>query len=448
MPTETVRENRIAPGHELATLLAPMGVEAFLTQHLGKTPLFIKGSPEKLAHLFGGPLTKRDFFDAVYETANDPLCPLEISSLRRGVVGEDGKVQQHVSRKIRADEAEAHFAMGANLAVDGLVVPRIGSAVAALKTQLQHAGDAQFTAILSPGGVGFPPHIDSSSQFFVQSEGRKRYRVSAAPVVEWPRGSTVFAQDGGVASSDHALEEWETPPIVDTEHLIEFEMEPGDILYCPPGTIHATEALGAYCVNLVVFFDKVSFLKLATQVFDTLLMSKPEWRHLPNPEYGECPEGELPPSVERFFDERLRELREVLNGLDAKSFLLHSEWKKMLADPGKITTGTLARARMKEPGGTVRPDDLLQLAGMPLTSAKCVTAEGEAVLNVYFGRQELSVRGEWVPFLETLLRTHEFRADESLYWAGKDAPPYPWSTVGEYLEILTDIGILVRKERW
>jgi hypothetical protein len=324
----------------LIDLLSPITPASFTAEYWCRKPLFIKGSPDKLQRMIPGGFSREDFYRAVREAASKRVKGFRLwASSQNGLSPSDNG--RRTSFSIEPDRMEAIFLSGANVAADSIIDTRVSTFTAALKAQLNHPGDVAITATLSPRGNGWPPHIDRTSALFIQCEGRKRFLFSPEPVAQWPRGNVMFSGDGTVESYEQEIEPWEEIESIDIESLIEVVLEPGDLLFAPPGTVHATEALSDSSLNINLLFEHVNFLTLINQVLERSLISNPAWRHLPPVNSVSARPGQLPAEAAEFFAARLAELRDALDVLSAEAPELNCQWQKLIADQGeKRTTKT------------------------------------------------------------------------------------------------------------
>src|SRR5262245_48483150 len=173
-------------GRALSALLDPISPDTFFAEYWERKPLFIKGGLEKLERLIPGGFTRAHFSEAVREAEGKQVRGFRLWAQR----------QKERNLPIRCDEIDAMIAEGSNIATELPSDRRVGNIVAALKADLQHSGDISYAATLSPGGQGWPLHIDRSINLSIQCEGRKRFVVSQEPVLEWPNGSIGFTGDG------------------------------------------------------------------------------------------------------------------------------------------------------------------------------------------------------------------------------------------------------------
>ena len=445
-PVAARRRPRRHAGRELESLLAPYTPATFLDEYWGQKPLFIKGDADKLRRLFGGPFTRADFTAAVLRASEQQAKDFRLRACNPHGLEPGGGGP--TSRRIRPDEIEAVFAGGANVAAENIADERLARFVAALKAQMGHFGEAGVTASMSPAGLGWPPHFDRTSVVFIQCEGRKRYLLSPAPVFPYPRSSASLDGDR-ITTYEHDAEPWEEVYDIDTGSFTEVTMEPGDILILPAGTIHGTQAVGEQSLNVNLIFYHPSFLSLLASALEDVLVSDPAWRHVPAPRASSLSgagRGELPEDTAEFFARRLGELRRALDRLTPESLALNRAWQKSLSDPGESTLSFIpqpGRACAAAPRPIARKDLLCLSSRSPVTCAAGLDEDGEPNFYMYCSSKEVSVAGEWVPFLRTLAGQSSFRAEAATRWAGAGRR-YPWKVVREYLQVLHDHGFIER----
>jgi len=92
--------------------------------------------------------------------------------------------------------------------------------------------DLMISYAVDGGGVG--PHLDSYDVFLLQAQGRRRWRIG------WP-ASTALREDAPVKL------------LAEFEPAEEYVLEPGDMLYLPPGWAHDGVALGE-CMTFSIGF--------------------------------------------------------------------------------------------------------------------------------------------------------------------------------------------------
>ncbi|HEX7858355.1 MAG TPA: cupin domain-containing protein [Sphingobium sp.] len=107
------------------------------------------------------------------------------------------------------------------------------------------------------GGVG--PHFDQYDVFLVQGLGRRRWRVGPLCDESTP---LLPHQDLRLLAGFEATEEW--------------VLEPGDILYVPPGFAHDGIAVGDDCMTYSIGFRAPSRSELITDWCDHLVADMPD----------------------------------------------------------------------------------------------------------------------------------------------------------------------------
>jgi 50S ribosomal protein L16 3-hydroxylase len=100
------------------------------------------------------------------------------------------------------------------------------------------------------GGVG--PHVDSYDVFLLQVQGRRRWRVA-------PPGDRAFVPGLPLKVLSRFAPEYD------------WVLEPGDMLYLPPGWGHEGEAVGGDCMTCSVGFRAPSDVELVREVLQRLL---------------------------------------------------------------------------------------------------------------------------------------------------------------------------------
>jgi 50S ribosomal protein L16 3-hydroxylase len=112
--------------------------------------------------------------------------------------------------------------------------------------------DVMVSYAVDGGGVG--PHFDQYDVFLVQGLGRRRWRVGA----RCDESTSLLPHDG-------------LRLLADFEPLHEWVLEPGDILYLPPGFAHDGIAVGDDCMTYSIGFRAPSRADLLSGWTDSLL---------------------------------------------------------------------------------------------------------------------------------------------------------------------------------
>src|SRR6185436_17405148 len=112
--------------------------------------------------------------------------------------------------------------------------------------------------------------------------------------------------------------------------------------------------------------------------------------------------------------------RDAIGSLSPAGPELNRQWQRSIADPGESTLAILSLGSAPPDPGPVQPWDHLRLSRKaPITHALGTgSSDGEETLDLYFADKEVSVAGEWVPFLKTMVDERRFTAESATTWAG------------------------------
>jgi hypothetical protein len=146
-----------------------------------------------------------------------------------------------IDDQVADDRVLAELAGGATLVLQALhrTWPPLVGFGTRLASELGHP--VQINAYVTPPqNQGFAPHYDVHDVFVLQVAGRKRWTIHA-PVVTDPLDNQPWEQH-----RDAVARRAGEAPLIDTE------LEPGDALYLPRGTIHSAKALGETSIHLTV----------------------------------------------------------------------------------------------------------------------------------------------------------------------------------------------------
>lgn len=127
-------------------------------------------------------------------------------------------------------------------------------AAAQLRERFRFISDARLDDVMvsyasDGGGVG--PHVDSYDVFLLQAHGRRRWRISRQRDLDLIPGLPLK-----ILTDFRPTQEW--------------VLEPGDMLYLPPGVAHDGVALGPDCVTCSVGFRAPAYRDLADPWLDAL----------------------------------------------------------------------------------------------------------------------------------------------------------------------------------
>lgn len=142
--------------------------------------------------------------------------------------------------------------------------------------------DVMVSYAVDGGGVG--PHFDNYDVFLVQGLGRRRWRIG--PLCD--DATPLLPHDGlRLLATFDPTDEW--------------VLEPGDILYVPPGFAHEGTALGDDCMTYSIGFRAPSRAGLVSAWTDHVLDTLGEDDRYADPDPGRLPNpGEIaPPALAR-----------------------------------------------------------------------------------------------------------------------------------------------------
>jgi bifunctional lysine-specific demethylase and histidyl-hydroxylase NO66 len=157
----------------------------------------------------------------------------------------------------------AELARGATLVVEELQTycPPLAEFTAALTARTGYR--TYCAAFVTPTtSRGVDPHYDTASVFIRQLDGSKRWRV-AKPPQRWP------------------AHEWSSRTDVNTEAVLEVELQAGQCLYIPRGFIHSGVATEQASVHLSIGLVPPTWAALLRRLTETALSDEPFREALP-----------------------------------------------------------------------------------------------------------------------------------------------------------------------
>lgn len=153
--------------------------------------------------------------------------------------------------------------------------------------------DVMVSYAADKGGVG--PHFDQYDVFLVQGLGKRRWQIGAP----CDRTAKLLPHD------DLRL-------LADFEPVEEWVLEPGDILYLPPGVAHNGVAVGGDCMTYSIGFRAPSRRELIAMWSDHVLSDLPDEDRYADPAPGmQANPGEISAdAIARLFDMTIEKLRD------------------------------------------------------------------------------------------------------------------------------------------
>ncbi|WP_437522255.1 cupin domain-containing protein [Sorangium sp. So ce726] len=433
----------------LNAFLSPLSLQEFKQAWTSQRPLFVKGTRDKFNELFerrfGEAWTRWILAQAATREqellARDPMGPPFIARAvfdrEEAFLLPDNPTLPEAA--IRPGQYRTFYAAGASIPVNRIrhLDAHVDRVLRGIELQLGLPGPLGTVSYYSPPGTGVSPHFDPNCAFILQLSGTKTYRVAPRPAVLGARGKGYICKDGSVQYSrgtgltPNGDIDWELPT-VDASDMLEFEAEPGDMLYIPGGTVHATKTSGDHSIGLTLIFPLASFRALFDRVLERVLGDRPEWRYLPL-WTGADATGGVPQSMADFFAARLGEIREVLSRLQPDGLELNAAWCERIweaSDP-----------QPPPADASIQPADVLEVVhDVEFGYAIGRDVHGKMGMHIYLGNDDMEIEEAWVPFFRKLVAQDRFTAKDATSWS--DATPYAWSTVSQYLGQLTARGLL------
>jgi 50S ribosomal protein L16 3-hydroxylase len=223
------------------SLLGGLSAEVFMQRHWQRHPWLIRGTQEASF------LDRRALFAlAARDDVESRLVVRE---------GTDWRLTQGPIRaRTRPPLSQPNWSLlvqGVDLHLDAAhrLLARFGFASWA------RVDDVMVSFATDGGGVG--AHTDEYDVFLLQLEGRRRWRVGPAPQPRWRRGTPLKLLANFVATLDWVL-------------------EPGDMLYVPPGWGHDGVGVGPACITASVGFRSPRAGELVRELMSRLADDNPD----------------------------------------------------------------------------------------------------------------------------------------------------------------------------
>jgi hypothetical protein len=412
----------------LETLIHPLGVRELLAEYWERRSVYLPGSPDRFAGLG---VDRRAFAAA----AKSSYLRFGIAQLKAQYFDGEGS---HRELAVPATQIDDLYAAGMTLCLTR--IDDDAAAVALLAAQVKEAlgltGNVFCNAYLSPPGRGFGMHFDSQSVFILQIEGAKEWRYGETPAHDAPV-ENVLAEPRSFAEF-HAENPTASLAMPDPDSLVHRRLQPGDVLYLPPGCWHQTLADGP-SLSLSLTCTARNFTELITARLFRVFRARADWRrNLPAVPPADIPAGALPDSIERFFAARIAELRAEVDALDPRR--LANQWLSYLATPRRASpvAATLPATHATE----IAPTDRFRVRG-PLRFALDVHGEVETLFVHAPAIDVVLLPPDTLPFVRELATRETFTAMDATGWAG-DGEEFDWDDVHEALHALLGVGLIVR----
>src|ERR1043166_9728716 len=285
------------PENQLEQLFYPVSPQDFFARYWAKKPLLIRGAASK------------------YE-------PLEFSTKELYKIGRSpaesqvAKAWVDMKREIAIDprSIQRHYNAGRSICINDIQMRNgpMRAIVAALKSVLGLAHEIGFAACISPTRQGIPLHVDRHDVFILQLEGEKEWRYARSSSVEFPLTAT---QPANPATIDRfvALHGLDTSRVPRKRDLLRAVLRPGDLLYLPGGTFHATFA-PKHSLSLTLGCTPRPMWSIIGKTIERAFRDQREWRR--NPPAIRAAEAGSARAVEQLLRSRIRDLSHWLANVD------------------------------------------------------------------------------------------------------------------------------------
>lgn len=426
-------------------LLHPVTPDEFFSKYAKKQVLHIPGDVSKVERLLGrtfGLSELTSLLSVAQQVAGDANevhgITAQLNWYEGASDGTFGRVRDQKTIQIlpgeagRAIEQRIPGALAVYLHDIGLYDQALGDfANAWMQAMRLIPGDKPLVVFFFRGdvGIGVAPHFDSADVVQVMLTGRKRWRVSASPVVDRPPLAAYRTAENTLAfdTGQPVLHPDTGEPLhLDDVEWVEFETGPGDLLYLPAGTVHTTENLVSGSLGMSLFVDPLRRVTLFETLTRQFFAARPEV-------WAECLPGELsdagcdvtPAVVSAFVERGLQDLADFCRD--------------------ELGEGLLYRALQPPQYGMPAGDEeacvtpQTRLRRNPRLSILRPTEEG---LVLHILAQELLFSEVYeFGFAHGVHRTFgEFTASHAQSWSVVE--PYDWQVVQPMLASLVELGVL------
>lgn len=146
--------------------------------------------------------------------------------------------------------------------------------ISALKSKaIEIFGYSELIAVSPPNSIGVL-HFDCQHNFFIQIEGKKRWNISQKAAVVNPYENILYPGTTQKFIDEMMAQGYEILLPRDCGRKI-YELNPGDVLYVPPGFYHSPETLNETSLHYTLTIKPACFWKdFNKNMFAKLLSSK------------------------------------------------------------------------------------------------------------------------------------------------------------------------------
>jgi ribosomal protein L16 Arg81 hydroxylase len=230
--------------------------------HFEKEASFVVSLPsaEELIRVFTGGFASGHW--------SDPSS-IKINASR---VCESGITQKMLS--VGIEEARKAYKEGFSLCFADLsdAIPSLS----ALKTEslkyFEYENLIAITGYLSPANAVGVLHFDRQHNFFIQTQGTKRWFVSERAAIENPYENLVYTGTPQTFFEDMSGRGYQIR-LPRECGKIAYDLSPGDVLYVPPGYYHSPETIGEASLHYTLTVEPACFWKDLNERLSDLMLS-------------------------------------------------------------------------------------------------------------------------------------------------------------------------------
>jgi 50S ribosomal protein L16 3-hydroxylase len=255
------RTKRSAPG--LRELLHPVAPTRFLHHYWTRRALLARAAHARLPELFDAPELR--------SLAGLLGCPHRQVQAWFATAGGG-----HMQLKVSDAQALALYRGGATtVVVDYLEHPQIDHLLQQMHRELGTPQHEVFCSVyVSPPGIGTVMHFDSQDLFFVQIEGKKRWRIAKVAELEYPTRSFVPAVGKLEPDLARVVSSFPKQMPKSSRSLM---LDRGSVLYMPKGYWHTSQTVRE-SIALTLTFPSMSWMDVTLEHLRRRLVQRAAWR--------------------------------------------------------------------------------------------------------------------------------------------------------------------------
>ena len=278
------------------TWLHPLPVSEFRARHWDRMPYAFPASRERL--------------DATLAALPGPDLPALVQHGLEPIQAwflEDGAINS-----LQIDRSQALQAYRAGLTIYGHLQPAVadGFKDALGQTLGCHRPSTSISFFASRRGAVTPPHVDGNHNFTLQLQGRKTWLLS--PGLPWPGVAEQIADDP-LLHDVFRTSRWAPDDQKPDQEIL----EPGSLLYCPPGAWHSVTAEEDALAFNVSISTRDTWADVLLPALRGALLERPAWRQ---PVEGLYSSGEPRQRARQIISELLGSLEPLSIQLDVDDF--------------------------------------------------------------------------------------------------------------------------------